>query len=140
LKFPGSHLPGPSFTFLIVNVPDPKQIPTISPHFTLNEVGLAGSAKNSLNITNFFSGKFRILAKFKKTKIMSKEDLMAIETIVEKAVKPVRDDLATVKDDLAALKKDVGSMKEDVQLLAALNQLEAIRKDRRLMSNLRQAV
>lgn len=82
-------------------------------------------------------GEFHIFAKFKKTKFMTKEDLNAIETIVDRAVEKA---IRPVRDDLAALKKDVASMKEDVQLLAALNQLEAIRKDRRLMSNLRQAI
>lgn len=80
---------------------------------------------------------------------MTQEDLNAIEAIVDKSVekavdraveKAVERAIRPVRDDLAVLKKDVASMKENVQLLAALNQLEAIRQDQRLMMKLRQAV
>jgi hypothetical protein len=108
---------------------------------------------------------------------LTKEDLAAIEKVIDKAIKPVEgnvtalgknfgddlnlfrkevtddlnlfrkevsDDLILLRkevtDDLNLLKKDLVSIKEDVKLLAALNQLEAIRKDARLMRNLQQAV
>ena len=89
---------------------------------------------------------------------LTKEDLAAIEKVIDKAIKPVeadvtalsknfsddldlvRGDLNLLRDDLNHLRKDVVSIKEDVKLLAALNQLEAIRNDARLMRNLQQAV
>ena len=49
---------------------------------------------------------------------LSITDLAAIESIVQKGVQPIKDDLKKIK--------------EDVDLLAGLNQLDEIRKDLRL--------
>lgn len=68
-----------------------------------------------------------------------KEDLTAIDQIVSRNLQPVKKDLAEVKKDLIELKKDVTEMKKevtemkvDLRLLATLNQLDEIKKDKRL--------
>jgi archaellum component FlaC len=72
---------------------------------------------------------------------LSKEDLGAIEGIMEKALIPIKNDVADTKRDLSDVKKnvsdikmDLSAVKKDVSLLAALNQLDEIRKDKRLSS------
>ena len=42
-------------------------------------------------------------------------------------------DIAEMKADIAELKADIAEMKKDLNLLATINQLEEIKKDKRLM-------
>ena len=71
---------------------------------------------------------------------LAKEDLVAIEQIVtwnldkslDKALHPLKKDVSELKKDVSELKKDVAEMKVDLRLLATINQLDEIKKDKRL--------
>ena len=78
---------------------------------------------------------------------LAKEDLLAIEQIVarnidkslDKALHPLKKDVSELKRDVSELKKDVSELKKDVaemkvdlRLLATINQLDEIKKDKRL--------
>lgn len=58
---------------------------------------------------------------------LSKEDLLAIKKVVQEVVKPI-------EDDVKEMKTTISKMQADLQLLATLNQLEEIKRDKRLRS------
>ena len=58
---------------------------------------------------------------------LDKTDLAAIEAIVEKVVERV---VKPIKDDISSLKTDVSEMKPDLGILATIAQLDDIKKDK----------
>lgn len=56
---------------------------------------------------------------------LSSDDLLAIKKAVQEVVKPI-------EEDIKEMKTAISKMQADLQLLATLNQLEEIKKDKRL--------
>lgn len=56
---------------------------------------------------------------------LSNDDLLAIKKAVQEVVKPI-------EEDIKEMKTTISKMQADLQLLATLNQLEEIKKDKRL--------